>query len=137
MKEEEVLLEYEYYRGQIETLKQSLESISSSILDLAVVKESLDSIKALKKKNEILVPIGAGSFVNARIIDTDKVIIGLGADVAVKKKIQDAKADIEGRMKKLEEVQNQNIEKLQLITQKIQELAPQVERIISSKKEEG
>jgi prefoldin alpha subunit len=134
---EKILGEYELYRTQAEIYKQNLELINANILDLSVVKESLDQIKDLEKENEVLVPIGGGSFIKAKIIDLEKVVVGLGAEVAVKKTIPDAKVDIEKRIEELEKVRGEHTERLQFVLGKIEELTPKVQEILAKAQKEG
>jgi prefoldin alpha subunit len=97
----------------------------------------LDSIKNLKKNNEVLVPLGGGSFVKARITDVKKVVIGLGADVAVKRTIPDAQTDIEKRISELEKVRADQTERLQIALSKVEELTPKVQEILAKARKEG
>lgn len=135
--DEKVLSEYEYLRSQAEALQKNLEMINSSLSEFGVVLESLDEIKTQDKKNEILVPIGADSFVSAKIIDTKKVIVGLGADVAVKKSIPQAKKDLEARMKELDEARGEVSERLGMMLRRIEELTPRMQQIIARARGEG
>jgi prefoldin alpha subunit len=137
MEEERILGEYEIYRAQVEAINRNLESINASIIELGIVRESLDCIKSLSKENEVLVPIGADSFVEAKITDTKRVIVGLGANIAAKKSVEDAKVDLEKRIRQLEETRNKSTDGLQKLLAKIEELTPKVEQIISRMQKEG
>lgn len=134
---EKVLGEYEYLRSQAEALQKNLEMLNASITELSIVLGSLDEINGQGKKNEILVPIGGDSFVSARILDTAKVIVGLGANVAVKKTIPEARKDLEERLKELEGVRGEVSEKLGLLLGRIEELTPKIQSILTSVRREG
>ncbi|MFQ6135562.1 MAG: prefoldin subunit alpha [Candidatus Hydrothermarchaeales archaeon] len=131
------LEEFELFKAQIEALKQNLELIDISINELQKVSEGLGVIGSTKDGSEILVPMGADSFINAKVTDTQNVIIGLGAGVATKKSIAEAKSDIEKRIKGLEEIRNDTKEKLQTALKKFDELTPRVQEIISKIQKEG
>jgi prefoldin alpha subunit len=135
--DEKALSEYEYLRNQAEALQKNLDMINSSLTELGIVLETLDEIKGQGKKNEILVPIGADSFVSAKIIDTKKVIVGLGADVAVKKPISGARKDMEVRLRDLEGVRGEVSEKLGMLLDRIEELTPHIQRIVAGARGEG
>jgi prefoldin alpha subunit len=106
--------------------------INASMAELDIVLNTLDEIKNNKK--EILVPIGGDSFVSAKIIDAKKVLIGLGSDVSVKKTIPDAKTDLKARLKELEVVRKDIIEKLGSLLDRIEQLSPQVRSIVEGEK---
>ncbi len=84
---EKIIAEYEYFRAQADAYRQNVEMIDANLAELRMVKESLEQVRNLKQENEILVPLGAESFARAKIIDTEKVIVGIGAEVAVKKTV--------------------------------------------------
>ena len=86
--------------GQLESLRQQITVIDSTILDLATVLETLDYIKTRGKDKVVLVPIGAGNFIRAKVVDTEKVIMGVGGRLSVE-------ADIEEARQKLENILNQ------------------------------
>ena len=138
MKHEEILREYELYRNQLEMHQQNLNLIDNSLSELKMVNKSLDEIKETKKNSDVFVPIGLDSFIKAKITDPENVIVGIGADVAVKKTIEDAKKDIESRITELEKVKADNASNLEQVVSKLRELEPSVQSIISqAPKKEG
>lgn len=134
---EKIVAEYEYFRAQADAYKQNIDMINSHLAELSMVKDSLEQVGSLAQENEILVPLGAESFVRAKVVDTQNVIIGIGAEVAVKKTIAQAKQDVENRAKELEKVRAEHAEKLQLITRRLEELAPVVQQILAQVQKEG
>jgi prefoldin alpha subunit len=136
MEAEKILNEYEYYRLQAEALQRNLELVNTSLGELGVVVKSLEEIRGQSKKNEILVPLGADSYVSSKILDTQNVILGIGAGVAVKKPIQEAKKDLEARIEELEGVRKELGDRLTLLLGKIEELAPKVQQIIAEARRE-
>ncbi len=133
----ETLQEFALYEAQIKTLAENLELIEASIVELKKVEEGLKIIKGAKVGSEILVPMGPDSFINAKITDTENVIIGLGSGVAAKKSIDEAIMDMEERIKELENVRKKSDDRLQLYTEKYKEIAPRVQEIVENVKEEG
>ncbi len=137
MEAEKLLNEYESYRVQAEALQKNLEMVEASLGELEMVVKSLEEIKDQGKDNEILVPLGADSYVSSKIIDTQKIILGIGAGVAVKKPIEDAKKDLETRIKELTGVRKDLGERLGLLLGRIQELTPRVQGILEEAGREG
>ncbi|MBU2560094.1 prefoldin subunit alpha [archaeon] len=140
MKEEDVLKEYEFYRNQLETLQQNLNLVDNSLVELRMVSKSLSEIGAAKKESEVFVPIGFDSFIKAKITDPDNVVVGIGAGVAAKKTIKEAKDDFEERIKELETVKADNTSNLESVISKLREIEPSVKSIVAqsqSGKKEG
>lgn len=136
MEGEKILNQYETYRLQAEALQRNLEMVEASLGELEIVVRSLEEIKKQGGENEILVPLGADSFVSSKILDTQKVILGIGAGVAVKKPIGEAKKDLETRMQELAGVKKDLGERLGLLLGKIQELTPKVQGILGEARRE-
>jgi prefoldin alpha subunit len=137
LKEENVLKEYELCRNQLETLQQNLSLVDNSLVELKMVSKSLDEIEASEKESDIFVPISQDSFIKAKITDPDNVVVGIGAGVAAKKTIEEAKADFEERIKELEKVKADNTSNLEQVISKLKELEPSIQSIVEQAKKEG
>jgi prefoldin alpha subunit len=126
---EALVNELNTYQGQAEVLQQQIETLNATIAELSVAMDTLDTVKGEDNK-ETLVPIGAGSFLITELKNTNEVIIGLGAGVAVKKKIDDAKDTIAEQKKELEELRDKMSSDLQKITEYIMQRSPEAEELM-------
>ena len=129
---EKVLADYEMLRTQAEALRQNIELIDQHISEFRRTLEALSEIEKLGEGNEVLVPVGVGSFVKAEIKDTGSVILSLGADVAALKSIGDAKLDLEARVKELEKVREEHSSRLAEVLKNLETIAPVVEQIVAA-----
>jgi len=86
---------------QAEAIGQQINMLKLTIKDLETALTTITALKDEPAGKETLVPIGFGSFVNATLTNTDKVVIGVGAGVSVEKKIEDAKIFLEKRKEEL------------------------------------
>ena len=126
---EAMVNEINTYQGQADVLNQQIESVKATISDLNTATETLETIKD-KKDAETLVPIGAGSFIITEIKNTDEVIVGLGAGVAVKKKINSAQESVKDQKKDLEALLNKMMDDLKKLTDVIVRKTPEAEALI-------
>jgi prefoldin alpha subunit len=126
---EAMVNELNMYQGQADVLNQQVETVKATISDLNIASETLETIKD-KKDTETLVPIGAGSFIITEIKNTDEVIVGLGAGVAVKKKIDSAQESVKDQKKDLEALLNKMMVDLNKITDIIVRKTPEAEALI-------
>ena len=108
--------------GQAESLRQQIATIDATILDLATVLETLDYIKTKGADKVVLVPIGAGNFIRAKITDTEHVIMGVGGRMSVEATIDEAKEMINERIRALEQLRLDLRRKLEEINARISEL---------------
>ena len=126
---EALVNELNTYQGQAEVLQQQIETLNATIAELTVAMDTLETVKGEDNK-ETLVPIGAGSFLITELKNTEDVIIGLGAGVAVKKKIDDAKVTIAEQKKELEDLRDKMSLDLQKITEYIMQRSPEAEELM-------
>jgi prefoldin alpha subunit len=126
---EALVNELNTYQSQAEVLQQQIETLNATISELSVAMDTLSTVKGEDNK-ETLVPIGAGSFLITELKNTDEVIIGLGAGVAVKKKIEDAKVTIVEQKTELEELRDKMSTDLQKITDYVRQRTPEAEELM-------
>ena len=74
---------------------------------ISIIREAssaIQSIKAIKEQPEssTLVPMGMGSFVKAKISSNEKMVLNLGAGVAIEKDKDSAINFLEARLKEME-----------------------------------
>ncbi len=113
--------------GQVESLRQQIATIDATILDLATVLETLDYIKEKGKDKTVLVPIGAGNFIRAKIVDTEHVIMGVGGRLSIEATIDEAKAVINERVRALEQLRLDLRRKLEELNARISELVSKLQ----------
>lgn len=89
---------------QLTTLQNQIGALHNQIEEMNSLAESLEEVEKTKADTEILVPLGAGIFVNARITNTDEVLMNVGSKVAVPKTVKESCAIVRTQVKELEKV---------------------------------
>ncbi|BEP16706.1 prefoldin subunit alpha [Pyrofollis japonicus] len=115
--------------AQADQLRAQIDIINATIQDLAASIEVLEYIKKYGEGKTVLVPIGAGNFIRAKIEKPDKVIMGVGGRLSVEVEIDDARKMIEERISTLEDLRLDLLRKLEEINRRINEILPQVEQL--------
>ena len=100
---------------QAEQLMQQMQMLETYFSDLSqrestfhsILREAIaaiESIQSLGKKSETetLVPIGMGTYVQTKISSNNKIILNIGAGVAVEKDFPSAINYLEARIKEIE-----------------------------------
>ena len=100
----ELVAKAQAYQQRLDLLQQQGNLVQVSIDDLDNALKALDALAGQEAGHELLVPIGAGSFVHAAVARPDTVLVGLGSGVTVARKVADAKAIFQGRRTELEKV---------------------------------
>jgi len=114
--------------AQAEYLRNQIETINAVIDDLYAALEVLDFIAKEGAGKTVLVPIGAGNLIKAKIEDTKTVITSVGGRLSLEVPTEEAKKAIESRITALEQVRFSLLKKLEEINRKINELLPQLQK---------
>jgi len=94
-------VELRYLEQTAETLQSRVGMLNAAITDLTYASMTLDGMETEKENSELLVPIGGSSYVQVKLADADKVIVGLGSSVSVEKSLPEAKAMLKERLEEL------------------------------------
>lgn len=133
---QQILIELENSGNAAEAIRRQIDILSSSIAEISMTTKTIKGVESLKQDSEILVPIGSDSFIRAKVIETDKVLTGLGADVAAKREAKDAIDMLEGQKKEFEESIERARGELEKLNKRIEELKPKAEQLLARAREE-
>ena len=126
--------EFNLYRRQAEGVLQELTLLSQTAEGLKQTQETLDNIKKLGKEHEILAPLGGNSFGKAKLTDTKKVLIGVGADVVMEKSATDASKILSDRAKEVEDAKASLEGQLKDLDKRMTKLEPEIEQLAGKAK---
>jgi prefoldin alpha subunit len=115
------------YGQQAEVLSRQLEFMDRQRLESVAAIEALKALAA-EKEGIILVPIGGGTTLRARIMDPDNVLVNIGADVVIRRKNEEAIGFIEDRIKELETLEKRVSGSLEQVRAQINELARRIDQ---------
>jgi prefoldin alpha subunit len=132
--EEEVrrlLAAYQQYQAQAEGIMRQLSLTQITAEGLERASAAADALGKAEVGQEILVPIGSGSFIHATLASKEKVVLNVGAGVSIEKNASEAaetlktrKAEVLEGSRKLNEVLakiDQEMQKIQAIMQQFEE----------------
>lgn len=113
-----------------ETLNSRINMVNAMITDLTYANMTLEGLEKQGENAELLVPIGGGSYIKAKLETPDKVTVGIGAGVSVEKTLQEAKDIINKRLEDLGKTRvslqqqfSQIVERINEDREKFEELA--------------
>jgi len=115
--------------AQADQLRAQIDTINTVIEDLFAAAEVLDYITKEGKGKTVLVPIGAGNFIKAKIEDVSSVIMSVGGRLSIETSVEDARKAIENRISILERVRLDLLRKLEEVNRRINEILPKVEEL--------
>jgi prefoldin alpha subunit len=106
VKEEDVVrqlaAEIRLLEGSIGVLQSRLDIVRAAINEVTLAYNTLDGMKQVKEGEATLVPVGAGSYIRMQVADSKKMIMGIGAGVAMEKDVEGSVEELKGRLQELE-----------------------------------
>jgi len=91
------------YNSQLEAFAQQAQIFRVSLEEALKARETLKAFLNAKEGDELLIPIGAASFVAAKATGEKKAIVGVGSRISVEKDLDSAVAFMEETVKEISE----------------------------------
>jgi len=107
--------------GTADAMQQRLSFVNAALRELTYTRMTLEGVEKEQSDASVLVPIGGGSFVRAKLETTDKIIVGMGAGVSIEKTIVEAKEIVRSRLSEMEKSRVEMQQQLVQILNRIQE----------------
>jgi len=120
---------FESSRSQLEYLEENARMIGASIAEHMRTRETLENYG---DAGEMLVPIGAGVFINAKPVKADKALVSVGAGASVEMGTKDAIAHVERNIEKLNAARGKATERIAQIKEQMKSIAGRMESLYGS-----
>jgi prefoldin alpha subunit len=101
-----LILELQVLQGTVETLQSRIGLTNAAINELQIAADTIEGLRKEKEGSSLLAPIGGGSYVKAKVEDSERLIVGIGANIAAEKSVDEAKEGFKTQILRLEEVRN-------------------------------
>jgi prefoldin alpha subunit len=106
VKEEDIVRqlasEIRILEGSIGVLQSRLDIVRGAINEVTLAFNTLEGMKKLQNGDATLVPVGAGSYIRMQVADSKKLVMGIGAGVAVEKDVEGSVEELKGRLQDLD-----------------------------------
>ncbi|HUU06839.1 MAG TPA: prefoldin subunit alpha [Thermoplasmata archaeon] len=111
-------------KAQYEALMRQQEIIRLTVDEHSRARDTISMVASGKPGDDILVPIGAESFIHARISEEKSAIVGVGADVSFQRPPEEAQKLLGARIDELNRAAHkigERIEQTELTVQQLSE----------------
>lgn len=115
----ENMMRLETAKAQLEGLSKQQELIQLAIEEHVKARETVKSLAKSASGDELMIPVGADSYIYAKATDRKEVVIGVGSDVSIQRNAEEAEKILDAR-----------VEELAQAFQKVAEMAAQTEGAI-------
>jgi prefoldin alpha subunit len=124
-----LIMEIQFLERTFEELQSRIGLVNASINEFRLANATLEGMQKEETDTQILVHIGGGSYVKAKIADTQKLIMSIGADVAAEKSVDAAKESLDTRLQDFEKVRESLEQQLGQTQTRISTLRQQLQKM--------
>ncbi len=114
-------VELRILEGTAESLQSRITFLNAAYAELSLANRTLEGLEKEATDAPVLVPVGGGSYIKAKLSEVDKVVYGVGAGVAIEKTLKEAKDGIGNRVSELERTRQALTQQLSQVLRRIQE----------------
>jgi len=130
-------VELRFYEQTAEAMQARINMINAVITDLTYADTALDALEKEKEGSELLVPLGGNAYVKARLENTDKLIVGMGAGVSVEKTLPESKEIVKKRQEDMEKTRMSMQQQFVQVVDRAKDLREKIESLVDKMREEA
>lgn len=131
-----LVVELRILEGTAGALQTRLNLVNAALTELNFARTTLEGVEKEREEAPLFVPIGGGSYVQAKLASSDKVILGIGAGVSVEKTLEEAKETIENRIADFEKTLTTFQQQLAQVVDRIRENRARLQELTTKQSEE-
>ena len=128
---QQLLYQMQMLEGYLSELTQKESTIISVIREASSAIQSLKTIDT-KADNETLVPVGLGTFIKTKVMPNEKLILNVGAGIAVEKDKDSAINFLELRLKEMQVALQETSNQKQQISASLEQGKQQMEQMLAA-----
>lgn len=122
-------IQLQMMKQQMATFAEQKQLVDEKSSELIIALDTLNKLRDIKKGTEIWNPVGGSVFVASGIMDVDKVLVGIGAGIVLKK-LRTAAIDIlQLRLNELTELDKNIITEIRNFSQQAERLETEVQQL--------
>ena len=124
--------QFQQLQYQADALSQQLNMVSASLADSEKAINTITGFEGVEDGHEILIPIGMGTNIMAKLSKPDTVIMEIGAGISLEKDLENAKKSLEIQKEELTKFHQSTQNNLNQILAKMQEIESVVTTAVKS-----
>ncbi|MDI6798692.1 MAG: prefoldin subunit alpha [Candidatus Aenigmarchaeota archaeon] len=131
---QEKIIAYRILEARLDSLLKQRDMLASKLIEIQTTLQSIDEIE--KSKEEVLFPIGSEAYTFGKIMDKKKVIVEIGANVALEKTTEDGRKILNKRRVEIGNALNSLQKNIVEISSSLEQLEPEIEELAKSLEKE-
>ena len=117
----------ENYRTRTEALSRQVQVLRSTLDEVNLANESIKALMAAKEGDEIMIPIGASSFMTVKVSSKKDIVTGIGSGISVEKSPEDTSKYMDANAAELTEALKKTVDALQEVQQALSTVSEAVQ----------
>lgn len=127
---QEKVIAYRILEIRLNSLLKQRDLIASKILEL---QSTLASVDEIEKSKEVLFPIGSEAYTFGKITEKNKLIVEIGAGIALEKNIEESKEFLNKRKSELENILAKTEKNILEVSAVMAKLGEEIQKLTSEK----
>lgn len=132
---QEKMLTYRLMEARLDGLVKQRDMMVNKLIELQATLQSIDELD--KSEGEILFPIGGEAYKTAKITDKSKLVVDIGANVALEKTTEEGKDLLNKRKGEIESLVNQIQHEVLKVSNAINQLGPELQEMTKQMQQDG
>ncbi|MEM2094148.1 MAG: prefoldin subunit alpha [Candidatus Bathyarchaeia archaeon] len=132
-----LVIELQYLENAAQVLQQRINLVDAAITEIQIANSTIEGLKKESVGSEILVPIGGGSYIRAKIGDSEKLIVGIGANVAIEKSLSEAAESYKARINDLQKTRAAMEKQIDQILVEIERRRQELQKLVKEAEGKG
>jgi len=124
---QEKVLAYRILESRINALSQQRDLLTNKMFEIQTTLNSIDELE--KSDEDIIFPVGSESYAYGKISDKGKMIVEIGAGVAMEKTFEEARSILKGRMADMDKALTTLERNMQEAGESLEILEPEIQRM--------
>ena len=117
----------ETYKNRVEALSRQVNVLRSTLDEVKMANESVKALMEANEGDEILIPIGASSFMNVKVSSNKNIIVGVGSNISVEKTPEEASSYMSANAAELTEALKKTVDALNEVQQALSTVSEAVQ----------
>ena len=123
----------ESYKERVDALSRQVQVLRVSLDEVTMASDAIKAFRDAKDGDEILVPVGAMSFIPVKVTGNRNVVVGVGSNVSVEKDVADSIEYMDANGAEINEALKKTVEALNEAQNALSELSAAIQHEYSNR----
>ena len=123
----------ESYKERVDALSRQVQVLRVSLDEVTMASDAIKAFRDAKDGDEILVPVGAMSFIPVKVTGNRNVVVGVGSNVSVEKDVEGSIEYMDANGAEINEALKKTVEALNEAQNALSELSAAVQHEYSNR----